>query len=173
VVVVGGGDSAADEALVLADVASRVTVLVRRDELRAVPALAERLNAQPKVSIVWNTTVEAIEGTDGVERVRVRDGDGRESTLDCNGVFIYVGLQPNTLIFRDVLPMDPMGHIPVDAWMRTAVPGLFAAGDVRQHSARQLVTAAGDGATAAIAAARYLRSGEWPAVGEIASGAAV
>ena len=162
VAVVGGGDSAMDEALYLANVASSVTVLVRDGALDAAAALAERAHRHPKIAFRWNTTVEAIEGTDTVERVRVRDGEGEEGVLACNGVFIYVGLRPNTEILRDVLPMDPMGHIPVDPWMRTPVPGVFAAGDIRQHSARQLVTVAGDGATAAIAAARYLKARDWP-----------
>jgi thioredoxin reductase (NADPH) len=161
VVVVGGGDSAMDEALYLAEIASGVTVLVRRDELAAAPALAERALNHPKITVRWNTTVRAIEGSDIVERVRIKSADGVETALDCAGVFVYVGLRPNTDLLRDALPLDPMGHIPVDIWMRTAVPGVFAAGDIRQHSARQLVTVAGDGATAAIAAARYLRNGEW------------
>lgn len=162
VVVVGGGDSAMDEALYLANIASGVTLLVRDAEPNAAATLVERVLHHPKISVRWQTTLEAIEGDQTVEKVRVRDANG-ESTLACAGVFIYVGLRPNTDWVRDVLPLDPMGHVPVDAWMRTAVPGIFAAGDIRQHSARQLVTVAGDGATAAIAAARYLTSGAWPA----------
>jgi thioredoxin reductase (NADPH) len=161
VAVVGGGDSAMDEALYLAEVASAVTILVRGEELRATETLAERARAHPKIAFRWHTEVTAIEGGEAVERVRLRDPDGAEGTLDCGGVFIYTGLQPNTEPFRDVLPLDAAGHIPADAWMRTAVPGVFVAGDIRQHSARQLVTAAGDGATAAIAAARYLKDGVW------------
>jgi thioredoxin reductase (NADPH) len=150
-----------DEALYLADVASSVTVLVRGDEPVAAPMLAERALGHPKIQMRLNTSLQAIEGNGTVERARVRTADGAEMPLTCAGIFIYVGLRPNTELVRDVLPVDPMGHIPVDAWMRTSVPGVFAAGDIRQHSARQLVTVAGDGATAAIAAARYLRSGEW------------
>ena len=166
VVVVGGGDSAMDESLFLAEVASSVMVLVRDAELDAAAALVERATAHPKIRIDYTTTLAAIEGSEGVERARVRSAGGDERTVDCSGVFIYVGLQPSTAPFRDVLPMDAMGHIPVDPWMRTSVPGVFAAGDIRQQSARQLVTVAGDGATAAIAAARYLRTGEWPPAGE-------
>lgn len=162
VVVVGGGDSAADEALFLAEVAASVTILVRGTELTAAASLAERVRSHPKISINWNREVVAIEGSDTVERVQVRDADGSIRTVDCNGVFIYVGLQPNTGFVRDLLPIDGMGHIAVDAWMRTSVPGIFAAGDIRQHSARQVVTVAGDGATAAIAALRYLNGGAWP-----------
>lgn len=161
VVVVGGGDSAMDEAAYLSDVASSVTVLVRGGQLRAARLPAERTLARPNVSLRWNTALQSIEGGETVERVAVRTESGTQ-TLDCAGVFIYTGLQPNTASFRDVLPVDAAGHIPVDPWMRTPVPGVFAAGDIRQHSARQLVTASGDGATAAIGAARYLRDGVWP-----------
>lgn len=162
VVVVGGGDSAMDEALFLAEITSGVTVLVRSQELRAAEALAERARAHPKIAFRWNTELRAIEGAEAVERIAVEGPAGAE-TLACTGVFIYAGLQPNTSIFRDALPVDAAGHISVDAWMRTPVPGVLAAGDIRQHSARQLVTVAGDGATAAIGAARYLRDGVWPA----------
>jgi thioredoxin reductase (NADPH) len=168
VVVVGGGDSAIDEALYLTNVVSSVTVLVRGEELRAAPAIAEQARSHPRIQFRWSTELAAIEGAETVERVRTtRDGDADE-VLDCSGVFIYVGLQPNTALFRDVLPIDSAGHIPVDPWMRSPVPGVFAAGDIRQHSARQLVTSAGDGATAAVAAARYLKDGVWPAPAQIA-----
>ncbi len=168
VVVVGGGDSAIDEALYLTDIVSSITLLVRGDTLRAAPALAERALAHPKIEVRWNAQLAAIEGGETVERVRITHSGDDEQTIDCGGVFIYVGLQPNTAPFRDVLPVDAAGHIPVDPWMRTSVPGVFAAGDIRQHSARQLVTSAGDGATAAIAAARYLKDGNWPAPADIA-----
>lgn len=167
VVVVGGGDSAMDEALFLAGVASSVTLLIRDERVHAAAALAEQALAHPTISVRWNTELTAIEGGESVERVRV-DSDGASQSIECNGVFIYVGLQPSTGIFRDVLPVDSAGHIPVDPWMRSPVPGVFAAGDIRQHSARQLVTVAGDGATAAIAAARYLKDGIWPAVAQTA-----
>lgn len=167
VVVVGGGDSACDEALFLAEVASSVTMLVRGEALRAAGTLVERVEAHPKIAINWHNTVEAIEGGEEVERVRVRGVDGTASERVCAGVFIYTGLQPATGFLRDVLPVDTAGHLPVDIWMRTPVPGIFAAGDIRQHSARQLASAAGDGATAASAAARYLRDGDWPAPAEI------
>lgn len=162
VAVVGGGDSAADEALFLAEVASSVTVFVRDAELSAAHTLAERVLAHPKIEVRWNSTVETIEGAATVERVVVRGTDDTAAPHACSGVFIYVGLTPNTAAFRDVLPVDTMGHVVVDAWMRTSIPGILAAGDIRQHSARQVVTVAGDGATAAIAAARYIAGGAWP-----------
>lgn len=165
VVVVGGGDSALDESLYLAEVASSVMMLVRDREFSGAAALAERVTAHPTIAVRWQTELAAIEGGDTVERALTRGADGAQSTLECGGVFIYTGLAPNTSLVRDLVPLDPMGHVPVDAWMRTATPGVFAAGDIRQHSARQLVSVAGDGATAAIAAARYLKSGAWVAPG--------
>lgn len=163
VVVVGGGDSAIEESLYLTSIVSSITLLVRGSELSAAPAIADQARAHPKIEIRWQTELIAIEGSDTVERVRtLRDGT-TEEPIDCSGVFVYVGLRPSTALFRDVLPVDAAGHIPVDPWMRTPVRGVFAAGDIRQHSARQLVTSAGDGATAAIAAARFLKDGVWAA----------
>ncbi|MFN8556072.1 MAG: FAD-dependent oxidoreductase [Dehalococcoidia bacterium] len=112
-------------------------------------------------SVCWNTTVTAIEGADGVAGLQLRDTDGAASRLDAMGVFVYVGLNPNGSLVRGLAEVDAGGHITVDLWMRTRVPGLLAAGDIRAQSARQLITCAGDGATAALAAERYLRSGEW------------
>jgi thioredoxin reductase len=98
-----------------------------------------------------------------VRGVRLRDAAGVESELALTGLFVYVGLAPNTGCLRDLDVLAPDGHVPTDAWMRTARPGLFAAGDVRADSAAQAITAAGDGATAAIAAHHYLAGGVWPA----------
>lgn len=162
VVVVGGGDAALDEALHLTQYASQVTVTHRRDALRACRLLQERAQAHDKLSFHWNTVVRAIEGRDGVERVRLEDvAKGTTSALDVAGVFIYAGLSANTGFLSDLVPLDPNGQIVTDVWMRTSVPGVLAAGDVRHASARQLVSAAGDGATAALAAIRYLRTNEW------------
>ncbi|HME95029.1 MAG TPA: FAD-dependent oxidoreductase [Methylomirabilota bacterium] len=164
VVVVGGGDAAVDEALHLTQYASSITVVHRRDTLRACASLQERGRREGKISFRWNTVVRAIEGGDGVERVQVADvGTGRNATIPASGVFIYAGLTPNTGFLGCLAPLDARGQIVTDRWMRTRVPGLLAAGDVRAESARQLVTAAGDGATAALAAVRYLRDGHWPA----------
>lgn len=166
VVVIGGGDSALDEARVLAGVASSVTIVVRDAAFDGAASLVRRVTEDERIATQFNSTVEAIEGGEVVERVLVADRDGGERRIECGGVFIYTGLTPNSEFIRDVLPVDAAGHIEVDAWMRTAVPGVFAAGDIRRHSARQLITAAGDGATAAIAAAAYLRTGDWPPIGE-------
>jgi len=162
VVVVGGGDAALDEALHLTQYASQVTVVHRRDALRACRLLQERAQAHDKLSFRWNTVVRAVEGSDGVECVRLEDvAAGTASTLDVAGVFIYAGLSAKTDFLNALVPLDRNGQIVTDVWMRTPVPGVLAAGDVRQASARQLVSAAGDGATAALAAIRYLRTNEW------------
>jgi thioredoxin reductase (NADPH) len=165
VAVIGGGDSAMDEALYLAEVASRVTVVHRRRQFRAAAVLAERVRSHPRIAMLVDAQATAIEGGETVEALRVRAAGG-EQRLPVAGVFIYVGLRPNSSLLGDLLPLDGGGHIPVDPWMRTSLPGLLAAGDIRQHSARQFVTAAGDGATAALAAHRYLRTGEWTAESE-------
>jgi len=163
VVVVGGGDAAVDEALHLAQYAASVTVVHRRDTLRACASLQERGRSERKISFRLNTTVRAIEGHDGVERVQVQDAtSGKAAAIDAAGVFIYAGLTPNTELLGGLAPLDARGQIVTDLRMRTRVPGLFAAGDVRAESARQLVTAAGDGATAALAAVQYLHEGRWP-----------
>jgi thioredoxin reductase (NADPH) len=163
VAVVGGGDSALDEAAVLTEFASRVIVFHRRDSFRGQRVLQERVLSHPKVEVRWNTVVDEILGETQVEGVATTDvKSGEPSRVDLAGVFIYVGLEPNTEYLRNVVDLDKAGHVPTDIWMRTAQPGLFAAGDIRQGSAAQLVSAAGDGATAAIAAQRYVESGYWP-----------
>ena len=159
VAVVGGGDSAMDEALYLTDLAAKVTVVHRSDQLRATRVLQERAMAQPKIAWRWHTVVEGIEGSEQVEQLRLTDvHTGETSLLPVTGVFIYVGLQPNTGFLQGVLPLDAGGHVPVNQRMETPLPGLYAAGDLRQHSARQVIASAGDGATAACFAMQYLRS---------------
>ena len=157
--VVGGGDAAMDEGLFVTRYASKVYLIHRRDELRASKILQERAFANQKIEFVWNTVVEEIQGEAAVERVSLRNTvSGEASTLDLSAVFIFIGLHPNTDYLQGYLKMDEGGHIFVNEWMETEVPGLFAAGDVRVNSARQLVTAAGDGATAAIRADHYISS---------------
>jgi thioredoxin reductase (NADPH) len=159
VAVVGGGDSAMDEALYLAEMVSKVTVIHRSDHLRATRVLQERATDHPKIEFRWHTVVEGIEGRAQVERLRLKDvRTGETSELPVAGVFVYVGLQPNTEFMKGVVPLDGGGHVAVNHRMETEIPGLFAAGDVRQHSARQVIASAGDGATAAVFAMQYLRS---------------
>jgi thioredoxin reductase (NADPH) len=156
--VVGGGDAAMDEGLFVTRYASKVYVIHRRDELRASRILQERAFANPKMEFIWNTVVESVEGQDGnVKRLHLRNVETDEkSTLDVSAVFIFIGLHPNTDMLKGKVKMDEGGHIYVNEWMETDIPGFFAAGDVRVNSARQVVSAAGDGATAAIRADHYI-----------------
>ncbi len=162
VVVVGGGDAAVDEGVHLTEYASEITLVHRRDTLRACRALQDRARQADKLTFRWNTALRAIEGREGVERVWLEDlQTGQTSQLEVAGVFIYVGLTPNTSFLNGLVALNAQGQIVTDLQMRSAVPGILAAGDVRGESSRQLVSAAGDGATAALAAARYIRTGEW------------
>jgi len=157
VAVVGGGDAAMDEGLFVARYARRVRVIHRRDQLRASAILQERAFAEPKMEFIWNTVVEEVLGDSSVTGVRVRNVvTGEVSTLDLTAVFVFIGMTPNTQYLAGKLKLDAGGHIYVNEWMETDVPGIFAAGDIRANSARQVVTAAGDGATAAIRADHYI-----------------
>jgi thioredoxin reductase (NADPH) len=157
VAVIGGGDSAMEEGLFVTRYARTATVIHRRDTLRASGILRERAFANPKMTFVWNSVVEEVLGGDAVTGVRIRNvATGKTSALDLTGVFIFIGLTPNTAHLMGRLKMDDGGHILVNEWMETDVPGIFAAGDIRANSARQVVTAAGDGATAAIRADQYI-----------------
>jgi thioredoxin reductase (NADPH) len=157
VAVVGGGDSALDEALFVARFAAKLHIIHRRDAFRAGDLLQKRIAASPTIDVIWNTVVEAIEGDEGVEALRLRNVvTGEASVLAVRAVFIFIGQTPSAASVAGLAPVDAEGRIRVDLWMRTPVPGLYAAGDVRADSARQAISAAGDGATAAIAADRYL-----------------
>ncbi len=159
-VVIGGGDSAAQEALTLAPHVSHLTVLVRGDTLQAQAHYQDRLHADGKVEIRYNTEVEEILGEDGVTGVRICDtASGVTTELDTEAAFIFIGLQPNAEFLDGIVPLTKSGHIPTDDRMRTARPGLFAAGSVRADNAGQAVAAAGDGASAALAAHAYLEEG--------------
>ncbi|MCH8850811.1 MAG: thioredoxin-disulfide reductase [Chloroflexi bacterium] len=155
--VVGGGDAAMDEGLFVSRYASKVHVIHRRDQLRASKILQERALENPKMEFIWDTVVEEVKGEDAVTHLNLRNVKTDEkSTLDVAAIFIFIGLSPNTEYLKPLLKMDEGGHIYVNEWMETEVPGLFAAGDVRVNSARQVVSAAGDGATAAIRADHYI-----------------
>jgi thioredoxin reductase (NADPH) len=157
VVVVGGGDSAVEEGLFLTKFAREVIVVHRRDELRASQILQGRAFANPKMHFVWDSVVEEIMGGQAVKGVRVRNvKTGEISTIDTDGVFIYIGLIPATKIFEGQVDMDTNGYIITDRTQRTSVPGVFAAGDVQNPDFRQAVVAAGSGAVAAMAADRFL-----------------
>lgn len=157
VALVGGGNSAVYEALQLTKFASKVIVIHRRNELRATRIIQEKAFAEPKIEFLWNNIVERIEGEDVVKRLRLRNVvTGEESTLDVSGVFVSIGFKPNTDYLKDILPLDAAGYIVVNEKMETRIPGIFAAGDIRSGSIRQVIAAAGDGATAAIYAERFI-----------------
>jgi thioredoxin reductase (NADPH) len=163
VAVVGGGDSALQEALTLTEYAARVLVLLRGPTLSAQHTYQQRALDHPAVEVRYGTTVQEIFGAQAISGIRVRDAaTGAESQLELAGVFVYVGLAPRTAFLQHLDVLDQDGRVPTDARMRTPLPGLFAAGDVRADSAAQAITAAGDGATAALAANRYLADGAWP-----------
>lgn len=158
IVVVGGGDTAVEEGEFLTRMASKVTLIHRRDRLRASPVIQKRALSNPKMEFVWNSVVEAIEGgSQGVERVKIRNlVTGEVWDKPCSGVFIFVGMVPNTAFLKGLVELDERGYILTDDEMRTSQPGIFACGDARRKLLRQVVTACGDGATAAKAAARYV-----------------
>jgi len=157
VALVGGGDSAITEALDLTKFASKVTMIHRRDQLRATRILQEKAFSEPKIDFLWDTVVEEIAGEDFVKSIKLRNvKSGEESSLDVAGVFMSIGFKPDTDYLKGVVPLDATGHIITNDRMETEVPGIFAAGDVRHNSARQAITAAGDGATAAIYAEKYI-----------------
>jgi thioredoxin reductase (NADPH) len=157
VAVVGGGDAAIDEALHLAKFAAKVIVIHRRDRLRATAILQERTSAEPKIEFRWNSVVEAVEGKDFVERLRLRQVISNEkSVLRVAGIFVSIGLKPDTDYLKDVLPLDATAHIITNEKMETEIAGIFAAGDIRAGSIRQAIAAAGDGATAAFYAKKFI-----------------
>jgi thioredoxin reductase (NADPH) len=157
VAVVGGGDAAVNEALDIVKYVSKAFIIHRRDKLRASRILQERAFAEPKIDIRWNTVVDAIEGDNAVKQLNLRDTvTGEKTTLAVSGVFIAVGFKPNTGFVRGLVSLDDAGQIVTNEHLETKVVGIFSAGDVRSGSGRQAITAAGEGATAAIYADRYL-----------------
>jgi thioredoxin reductase (NADPH) len=159
VAVVGGGDSAIEEATYLARLASRVTVIHRRDTLRASKIMQDRAAANPKIDFLWNTVVEDVhDAKDGVvsSLVLLNLATGNRSSLDVDGLFVAIGHIPNTQLFKGQLDMDANGYVITRSGSCTNVPGVFAAGDVQDHVYRQAVTAAGTGCMAALDAERYL-----------------
>ena len=163
IAVVGGGDTALEEAIFLTKFASKVTILVRRDGFRGSKIMQDRALAHPKIDVIWNTEVAEVTGDNTVGGIRLRDTrDGTESTLDVQGLFIAIGYKPNTDLFKDQLELDERGYLKVVDETGSGIDGVFIAGDVHDHRYRQAVTAAGDGCKAAIDAERWLES-----VGEI------
>jgi len=157
VAVIGGGDAAVTEALYLSKFASSVKVIHRRNQLRASKIFGERAMAEPKIEFIWDTIVTKIEGDGVVKQLMLKNTkNAKMSILELAGVFVAIGSEPNSAQWRGLLPLDEGGYIITNELMETKIPGIFAAGDVRHNSARQVITAAGDGATAAISAARFL-----------------
>jgi len=155
--VIGGGDAAITEALYLSKFASSVKVIHRRNQLRASKIFQERAMADPKIEFIWDTVVTQIEGDGLVKQLVLKNTrNDKISTLELAGVFVAIGSEPNSAQWRGLLPLDKMGYVITNELMETKIPGIFAAGDVRHNSARQAITAAGDGATAAISAERFL-----------------
>jgi thioredoxin reductase (NADPH) len=161
VAVVGGGDTALEEALFLTRFASKVTMLVRRDQFRGSKIMQDRAFAHPKIDVRWNSEVTDVFGEMTVNRLGLRDTQtGEASDLDVQGLFVAIGYRPNTELFRGQLDLDPRGYCKTaeDGDTNTNVEGVFVAGDVHDHRYRQAVTAAGDGCKAAIDAERWLES---------------
>jgi thioredoxin reductase (NADPH) len=159
IAVVGGGDAAAEESDFLTRYADKVYLIHRRDELRASAILQQRLLANPKIEVIWDTVVTAVEGDAKglVHALRLRNlKTGAERSLTATGLFVFIGFRPNTSIVEAHVDHDELGYLRTDANMQTSLGGLFAAGDVRAQLTRQVTTAAGDGTTAAIAAEKYL-----------------
>jgi thioredoxin reductase (NADPH) len=159
VLVVGGGDSALEEGAFLTRFATDVNIVHRRDELRASPILINRANNNAKIDFTWDTVVRSIEGKESVEKVTLENTKtGEKTEYETDGVFIFIGHTPNTQMFEGQLALDEHGYLITENWVETELPGVFAAGEVADSVYRQVVTSAGMGSAAAIAATRYVES---------------
>ncbi|MDP3790331.1 MAG: thioredoxin-disulfide reductase [Candidatus Omnitrophota bacterium] len=157
VIVVGGGDTALGEAIFLTRFANKVTVVHRRDKLRATRIIQERALANKKIELYMDSVVIGITGDTRVEGIKVKNvSTNEEKTIKADGVFVLIGLSPNSSIFKGLLKLDEKGYVLSDEDLRTSVDGVFACGDVRKRPLRQIVTAAGEGATAAVSAGQYV-----------------
>ena len=163
VVIVGGGDSAVEEGLFITRYASSVTLIHRRDELRASPVLQKRAKEHPKMNFIWDTVVTEVVGTDKLESLKLKNiKTGAESTFETDGLFIFIGHVPNTQMFQGQLEMSDLGYVIVNDKMETSVQGVYAAGEIADPHFRQVITSAGMGAAAAIQATRFLEASTTP-----------
>ena len=161
IAVIGGGDSALQEALFLTKFASKVRVIHRRDSLRAGATLQRRARENPKIEFVWNSVVTNVNGENKVESIMVKDiKTGTSADLPVDGVFVYIGHLPNNQLFLDKLAMDEEGYLVTDKLMRTSMPGIFAAGEIQDHRFKQAATSAGQGVAAAMECEKYLAERE-------------
>jgi thioredoxin reductase (NADPH) len=156
VMVVGGGDSAMEEALFLTKFAKSVTIVHRRDTFRASKIMQDKVMANPKIKIIWNTVIEEVMGSVKVERVRLAENDGKKAEVLIDGIFVAIGHSPNTAFLGGQLKLDAKGYVITRDEVKTDIDGVFAAGDVVDHVYRQAITAAGSGAKAAMEARSYL-----------------
>ena len=154
----GGGDTAVTDALELSQHADKVYIIHRRDQLRASSVVQKLAFSIPKIQFKWDSVVESLEGQDKLSRINLKNvKSGEKSELQVDGVFVAIGLIANSALFVGLVEMDENNNISTDELMRTSVPGIFSAGDVRKNSARQVATAVGDGATAAKSAFSFLK----------------
>jgi thioredoxin reductase (NADPH) len=159
VAVIGGGDTAVEDANYLSRMCKKVYLVHRRDSLRAVKSLQDEVFRNPKVEIIWDSVVEDIEGKDAVEALKLRNvRTGESSRINIEGVFVAIGINPNTKLVQGVVELSESGHIITDENMNTNIPRVMACGDIREKNLRQVVTAAADGAIAAYSAERQVDS---------------
>lgn len=157
IVVVGGGDSAMQEGLFLTRFANKVSVIHRRDKLRASPILQDRARQNPKISFIWDTVLEKIEGNKKVENIKIKNlKSGSVSDLHTDGVFVFIGHDPNSSLVRGLVALDEKGYVKTFDTLKTSVPGIFAAGEIRSGAVKQLVAACGEGCEAALEAQAYI-----------------
>lgn len=157
IAIIGGGDTAIEEALFLTRFASTIYVVHRRDELRATKILQERAFNNKKIKFIWDSVVEEIKGNDSVEEIVVKNvKTEKNEKIPVKGVFVAIGYEPNTDFIKDLIELDERGYVLTDTNMETSIPGLYAAGDIRQKTLRQVVTAVADGAIAAVEAGKFI-----------------
>jgi thioredoxin reductase (NADPH) len=159
VAVIGGGNSALEEALYLANIAQTVYIIHRRDEFRAFASVVEQVKAKPNINILWNCVVDDLSGDSTLDSLRLRNtGSGERSVISVNGVFVAIGYEPATSFLRGIVDLDESGFVVVDGAMATSHPGIFACGDCIRKDLKQLVTSAAEGAVSAMSCWNYLKS---------------